>query len=163
MAGGGTAPSMKMSDVFLLVGMSLLLGGLIMHAWVDPMSLDEEEPSLNGGASMLTSDTITFDVMAISESTVTIVIEDESGEAVREESWNVAAGDDLEFEFMAEDGGFYTYNVTFANGEGEVLVDVDRQTMLDFIAYPIGIAFVGYGLYKRSLETEEVLDAELEG
>ena len=162
MAGGGTAPSMKMSDVFLLVGMSVLLGGLIMHAWVDPVSLDTEEPSLTGGASMLKSDTVTYDVMAISESTVTIVIEDESGVDVQEQSWNVAAGDDLEFVFKASDGGFYTYNVTFVNGEGEVLVDVDRQTMLDFIAYPIGIAFVGYGLYKRSLETEEVLDGELE-
>ena len=43
MAGGGTAPSMKMSDVFLLVGMSILVGGFIMHAWTASTALDDEE------------------------------------------------------------------------------------------------------------------------
>ena len=36
MGGGGTAPKMKMSDAFILTGLTLLLGGLFMHAWVTP-------------------------------------------------------------------------------------------------------------------------------
>ena len=82
------------------------------------------------------------------------------------EAWTLAAGDNIDYEFEASDGGFYTYMVTFESGEGEVLVNVGRATMLDFIAYPFGIAFIGFGLYKRNLEneafSEAVLDAELE-
>jgi len=53
--------------------------------------------------------------------------------------------------------------VTYESGEGEAFVDVNRNTMIDFIAYPIGAACIGFGAYKRSIESDEVLDAELEG
>ena len=86
MAGGGTAPSMKMSDVLILVGMSVLVGGLIMHMWVAPASLDGEDPTLESGASLLGEDTLTFEVEAASESEVTIKIMDESGATVADET-----------------------------------------------------------------------------
>jgi hypothetical protein len=167
MAGGGTAPSMKMSDVFILVGMSIVVGGFIMHAWVTPIALDGDQQTLESGASMLESDTLTFDVEALNESRVVIQIYDEEDSLVFNEAWTLAAGDSVDYEFKAVDGGFYTYMVTFESGEGEALVNVGRATMLDFIAYPFGIAFIGFGLYKRNLENEVlsdvILDAELEG
>ena len=162
MAGGGTAPSMKMSDVFLLVGMSILVGGLIMHAWVSPASLDGDSQSRESGASMLKGDTLTFELTADTPSSVSIVIGHEGGEEVIDESWTLASGEEMEFVYEATEGGFYVYNVTFESGDGEVLVDVDRKTGLDFVAYPIGVAMIGFGLYKRSIEEEDVIDAELE-
>ena len=42
MAGGGTAEAMKVSDVFILVGISILVAGFVMHAWVDSEILTNE-------------------------------------------------------------------------------------------------------------------------
>ena len=138
-----------------------------MHAWVTPIALDGDQQTLESGASMLESDTLTFDVEALNESRVVIQIYDEEDSLVFNEAWTLAAGDSVDYEFKAVDGGFYTYMVTFESGEGEALVNVGRATMLDFIAYPFGIAFIGFGLYKRNLENEVlsdvILDAELEG
>jgi hypothetical protein len=167
MSGGGTAPSMKMSDVFILVGMSVLVGGFIMHAWTSPTLLDFESPTLESGASMLKGDTMTFEITPNNESTVVIMVMDESGATAAEQSWTVAGGEAFDYRFEATEGGFYTYTVTFETGEGEAFVDVDRSSMIDFIAYPFGVACVAFGLYKRGLEKnealDEVLDAELEG
>ena len=44
MGAGGTAPAMKMSDVFILTGLTLLLGGLFMHAWVSPLTTAAKTP-----------------------------------------------------------------------------------------------------------------------
>lgn len=163
MAGGGSAPSMKMSDVFLLVGMSVILGGLIMHVWTTPTSLDQNTPTLENGASMLEGDTLTFEINPTNNSTITISVENEDGELVVEETWSKAEGENFEYVFDADAGGFYTYEVTFNAGEGEAYVDVNRSSMIDFVAYPIGIACIAFGVYKRTMESDEVMDAELEG
>ncbi len=42
MSGGGTAPAMKMSDVFILVSISILVGALIMHSWPATISLSND-------------------------------------------------------------------------------------------------------------------------
>ena len=42
MAGGGTAQAMKVSDVFIVVGISILVAGFIMHAWVSSEQYDFE-------------------------------------------------------------------------------------------------------------------------
>jgi len=42
MSGGGTAPAMKMSDVFILVSISILVGSLIMHSWPEPENLSND-------------------------------------------------------------------------------------------------------------------------
>ena len=52
----------------------------------------------------------------------------------------LSEGEDAEILFKAEEAGFYTYNVVFETGQGEVLVDVDRNTKIDFLPYPIGAA-----------------------
>ncbi len=163
MAGGGTAPSMKMSDVFLLVGMSILVGGVIMHAWTASTALDEASPTLESGASMLKEDTLTFELSPGKNASITITILSEDGATVAEESWSPGEGENFDYTFTATEGGFYTYSVTYESGEGEAFVDVNRNTMIDFIAYPIGAACLAFGVYKRTMESDEVLDAELEG
>ena len=162
MAGGGAAPSMKMSDVFLLIGMSILLGGLIMHLWVTPTSLEGDANSKEGGASMLKSDSINFKLNAINASTFTVVVYDEADKEVFSTDGLLSEGEDAEILFKAEEAGFYTYNVVFETGQGEVLVDVDRNTKIDFLPYPIGAACILFGLYKRGLEDDGAIDAELE-
>ena len=117
MAGGGAAPSMKMSDVFLLIGMSILLGGLIMHVWVTPTSLDGDAKSKEGGASMLKSDSINFNLNAINASTFTIVVYDEANEEVFSADGSLSEGEDAEFLFEAEEAGFYTYNIVYPLAE----------------------------------------------
>jgi|GEM_PF-172794 len=162
MAGGGAAPSMKMSDVFLLIGMSILLGGLIMHVWVSPTSLEGEMNSKEGGASMLKSDSITFKLNAINTSTFSIAVYDEANEEVFTTDGPLSEGEDAEIIFTAEEAGFYTYTIVFETGQGEVLVDVDRNTKIDFLPYPIGLACILFGLYKRGFEDDGAIDAELE-
>ena len=163
MAGGGTAPSMKMSDVFLLIGMSVLIGCIIMHAWTASTTLDEASPTLESGASMLKEDTLTFELSPGKNASITIIVLSEDGSTVADESWSPVEGEGFEYTFTATEGGFYTYTVTYESGEGEAFVDVNRNTMIDFIAFPIGAACVAFGVYKRNMEFDEVLDAELEG
>ena len=43
MAGGGTAEGMKVSDVFILIGISVLVAGFIIHSWVAPEVLESED------------------------------------------------------------------------------------------------------------------------
>ena len=46
--------------------------------------------------------------------------------------------------------------------EGEVLIDVQRSLMLDFMVYPLGALILSFGIYKRKEEKSvEPIDAEL--
>ena len=47
MSGGGAAPAMKMSDVFLLLGVTFLVGGLFVHGLVSPTSLHADAEPTN--------------------------------------------------------------------------------------------------------------------
>ena len=87
---------------------------------------------------------------------------DEANEEVFSADGPLGEGEDAEFLFEAEEAGFYTYNIVFETGQGEVLVDVDRNTKIDFLPYPIGAACIIFGLYKRGLEDDGAIDAELE-
>ena len=58
---------MKMSDAFILTGLTLLLGGLFMHAWVTPMNHAAEDPPYSNGASMMWGDQFNFDITVENE------------------------------------------------------------------------------------------------
>lgn len=169
MAGGGSAPAMKLSDVFILVGASILIGSFFMHAWSSgPVQLDSTEEDENmswytNGASLLKGDTIAFDIESFNTSDFEVKISDDTDDVVFEYSNLLADGDSQELSFQANEGGFYTYNVTFSEGQGSVLVDVDRKLLIDFIFYPVGLSLLIFGLIKRKESLgNEVLDAELE-
>ena len=93
MGAGGTAPAMKMSDVFILTGLTLLLGGLFMHAWVTPIAHSSEDPPYTNGASMMKGDAFVLDIEVDNQTTLRIVLMDENGDIVSAESFVLAAGE----------------------------------------------------------------------
>ena len=48
MAGGGTAPPLKLGDVLLLIGVSLLIGTLFIQEWDTPVKMNPEDEPLEG-------------------------------------------------------------------------------------------------------------------
>jgi len=165
MAGGGTAPKMKLSDVFILTGITVLFGALFMHAWVVPVTIDGEASVYTNGASMFSGDVIHLDIKVENETTLRFVVEDENGDVVTAESVVVGAGDRVERSFEAETSGFYTYEVDTKGVDATLSIDIERQLMLDLLPFPLGALFLSFGLYLRKEQaattTESVLDAEL--
>jgi hypothetical protein len=46
--------------------------------------------------------------------------------------------------------------------EGEVLINIQRSLMLDFIVYPLGALILAFGIYKKKEEKSvEPIDAEI--
>ena len=154
---------MKMSDVFILLGVTFLVGGLFIHGLVSPRSLDADAEPYSNGASLLKGDTIELVITAENESTVAVEIVNEEGDIVLAESFLLASGDSNSIDFEADGKGFYSYTVEFSEGSGEFVVDVDRKLLIDFIIYPLGIVCVVFGFYKRKDERMgESIDAVLE-
>jgi hypothetical protein len=166
MSGGGTAPAMKMSDVFILVSISILVGSLIMHSWPNPEYLSNDI-SHSKNISLSEGDEINMQFSASNATTVTIRIE---GEVVEE----IVMAEGSEGKFVFEAGTSKDYNLVISvNGEDntsttEVFISIDRQSMLDKIVYPLGVLLLVFGLYKRKEEKElesskeEIIDAEID-
>ncbi len=166
MSGGGTAPAMKMSDVFILVSISILVGSLIMHSWPQPISLSNDV-SHSTNLSLSDGDEINMRFSASNATTVTISLE---GTVVEE--LVMVEGSEEEFALKMESSKDYNLVIS-VNGEDntsitEVFISIDRQSMLDKIVYPFGILLLVFGLYKRKEEQElesskeEILDAEID-
>ena len=166
MSGGGTAPAMKMSDVFILVSISILVGSLIMHSWPGTVALSNDVAH-SKNLSLSEGDKINMQFSASNATTVTILLE---GEVVKE----IAMAEGAEEKFALEIESSKKYNLTiFVNGEDntsitEVVISIDRKSMLDKIVYPAGLLLLVFGLYKRKEEKElesskeEILDAEID-
>ena len=166
MSGGGTAPAMKMSDVFILVSISILVGALIMHSWPATISLSNDV-SHSKNLSLSDGDKVNMQFSASNATTVTISL---GGEIVEE----IVMAEGSEEDFVYEIKSSKDYNLVISvNGEDntsitEVVISIDRQSMLDKIVYPVGVLLLVFGLYKRKEEKElesskeEILDAELD-
>lgn len=154
---------MKMSDVFILLGVTFLLGGLFIHGLVSPVGVDAESDPYTSGASLLKGDSMQFTVEAANQSSFTLEVFDQSGSVVLTESSTLASGESASVDFEANEKGFYSFSVEFSEGSGDVLVDVDRKLLIDFIIYPLGAVCVVFGIAKRKDEQgKETLDAVLE-
>ncbi|MEL0331903.1 MAG: hypothetical protein VW982_06780 [Candidatus Poseidoniales archaeon] len=164
MGAGGTAPAMKMSDVFILTGLTLLLGGLFMHAWVTPIDHGSEDPPYTNGASMMKGDAFVLEVNVDDQTTLRIVLMDESGDIVSAESFVLAAGESHNEVIDIETGGYYTYEIDTKGVSATISTDIDRKLMIDFLPFPFGAIFLAFGLYQRNAKEseEEILDATLE-
>ena len=166
MSGGGTAPAMKMSDVFILVSISILVGALIMHSWPATISLSNDV-SHSKNLSLSDGDEVNMQFSASNATTVTISL---GGEIVEE----IVMAEGSEEDFVYEIKSSKDYNLVISvNGEDntsitEVVLSIDRQSMLDKIVYPVGFLLLVFGLYKRKEEKEiesskeEILDAEID-
>ena len=164
MAGGGTAPPLKISDVFLLIGVTLIVGTLFIQEWDQPVKINGDDGLFKGTSQSFSGDTIEIKVTVENESEIRIQIF-EDGEEVEDEKAIVSAGGDLETNHKS-DGGELEWIVTLEAGvDGEVDVDLSRANGLNFLPYLLGLALGGYGLYRRnsdSVEEEEILDAIIE-
>ena len=166
MSGGGTAPAMKMSDVFILVSISILVGAFIMHSWVEPIGISNDNPH---AMSTTLSDGDKIEMQFTATNTTTVIIE-MNGEVIEE---IFLLGDAKEtFLYKVEKSGDYSFDIS-TDGEDdssitEVVVSIDRQLMMDKLVYPVGVLLLIFGLYKRKEEkemetlTDQVFDAELE-
>lgn len=171
MGGGGTAPKMKMSDAFILTGLTLLLGGLFMHAWVSPVNHDASDPPFANGSSLMKGDAFNIEVTVDNETTIRIVFMDEEGKVLSADSTVQAPGTPLEVTLEAPEGGFYSYEIDTKSTGATISVEIERKLMIDLLPFPIGALLLAMGLYQRSAiapsdengENEgDVLDAQLE-
>ena len=169
MAGGGTAEAMKVSDVFILVGISILVAGFVMHAWVDSEVLTNEPGEsavLEKSVIMMKNDKLLIDLdlenAYFAEVTVYAGFD-------KYQLTPIGDIENLEYEFTAKVGGQHYVIVEVDEPftpdgvvEGEVIIDVQRSLMFDFIVYPIGALMLAFGLYKRKEEKiTEPIDAEI--
>ncbi|MGB0236556.1 MAG: hypothetical protein ACPG81_05105 [Poseidonia sp.] len=170
MGGGGTAPKMKMSDAFILTGLTLLLGGLFMHAWVSPVSLSASDPPFANGSSLMKGDGFNIEITVDNETTVRIVFMDEEGTVLSADSSVQAAGSSLKASFEASEGGYYSYEIDTKNTGASISVEIERKLMIDLLPFPVGALFLALGLYQRSATAstpeerpshDDVLDAVL--
>ena len=171
MAGGGTAEAMKVSDVFILVGISILVAGFVMHAWVDSEILTNEPGEtavLEKSAILMKNDKLLIDLDLEAGNYNEVSVRVYAG---FEEYQLIPVGDidDYEFEYTAKEGGQHlviieVYERFTPDGvvEGEVLINVQRSLMLDFMVYPLGALILAFGIYKKKEEKSvEPIDAEL--
>ena len=166
MGGGGTAPKMKMSDALILVGVTILLGGLFMVAWVTPIEHPEDSPPYVNGASMWAGDSFEIEITVQNTSTVRLVLKAEDGTIVSAESIPLTAGEPAKRTLEITEGGYYTYEIDTKGGEATLDLDIDRKYKIDMLPFPIGGLILAYGLYQREASPEEdedeILDAELD-
>ena len=74
MAGGGTAPPLKLGDVLLLVGVSLLIGTLFIQEWDIPVKMNPEDEPLEGTSQSFSGDVLTISAVTEEGSDVRIEI-----------------------------------------------------------------------------------------
>ena len=168
MGGGGTAPKMKMSDALILTGVTVLLGGLFMVAWVTPVEHAEESPSYVNGASMWAGDSFEIAITVDNDTTVRLVLKAEDGTIVSAESIPMVSGVETSTSLEITEGGYYTYDIDTKGVGATFDLDIDRKYKIDMLPFPIGGLILFYFLYQRDgpqdeedLE-DEILDAELD-
>lgn len=164
MGAGGDAPPLRLQDVVMLVGLSLLVGSIVMLAWDDPVpfSVDEEvsgNARLGGGTSI----DVAYTVDQTSVVTVRFQLEGQDEVLITEP---VAAGDSSTASFDVSERGSVSWSISISEGSGEVDVDLQRGLMSVVWAPLLGAVLVGYAvvLSRQSGEAApdvESLDAEL--
>ncbi len=173
MGAGGTAPKMKMNEVFILTGTTLLLGALFMQAWVTPVAIEQGGAPYLNGASMMSGDAFEIELTVENQTTVRIVFYDEENTILSAESIVMAAGQTVSRTLDVDEGGYYTYEIDTKGVEATLNLDIDRKLMIDLLPFPVGGLLLAFGLYQRQAVAEEhetktapsiddVLDADLD-
>ena len=177
MAGGGTAQAMKVSDVFIVVGISILVAGFIMHAWVSSEQYDFEggdEEVIEKSFVLFKGDKLEVEISIPTDHLLEVHIATD-GELTKLEPIDESISDlfiisSNIYQFTADSNGEYLMYIDFApiNGnesisQGEIFVDVQRNFLIDFLPYPIGAISLAFGIHKRKEEkSTDAIDAELD-
>ena len=174
MAGGGTAPPLKVGDVLLLIGVSMLIGTLIIQQWDIPTKVNAgedpiecpENACLKGTSRTFSGDVLEISVVAENASEVDFEIY-EDGEEVLDERLFSDSNTSADVSYESK-GGKLTWKVkVLADGaDAEIDVDLKRAYFLDFAPYLLGALLTAAGVAKKNAEYDEkksdVLDAIIE-
>ena len=165
MAGGGTAPPLKLGDVLLLIGVSLLIGTLFIQEWDIPVKMNPDDKPLEGTSQTFSGDVLSISVVTEQESDVQIEIF-EDGDEVEDVTLFSDSATPAEISYESK-GGKLTWKISLdVDTAGEVDVDLDRAYFLNFLPYILGILVTTAGVIKKKSDTEAkedvVLDAIIE-
>jgi len=158
MGAGGDAPPLRAQDVLMLVGLSLLVGSIVMLAWDDPVPFTEDD-GVSGNARLGGGDSVDMTYTVNQTSVVTIRFQLEGQEEVLITE-AVAAGDTETASFDVTDRGTVSWSISVAEGSGEVDVDLKRGTMSMVWAPLLGAVLVGYAVVLSRQQGDVVSDAE---
>lgn len=158
MGAGGDAPPLRAQDVLMLVGLSLLVGSIVMLAWDDPVPFTEED-GITGNARLGGGDSVDMTYTVNQTSVVTIRFQFEGQEEVLITE-AVAAGDTKTASFDVTDRGTVSWSISVAEGSGEVDVDLNRGTMSMVWAPLLGAVLVGYAVVLSRHHEDVAVDAE---
>ena len=161
MGGGGEAPPVKGEDVIILIGASILLVTLILHAWVTPTKLhttngDDGEEKLD--QFIVSHDMSPGDIFEVEVLSGSVMIE------IKNDFENYVVADNSnsdKWEFEAEIEGQYFFKITDINDGNqpdhgsEFVSSISRGLILDLILYPVGLTILGFGIVKRYYPSSE--------
>ena len=164
MAGGGTAPPLKVGDVLLLVGVSILIGTLFIQEWDQATKISVGDAPLEGTSRTFSGDEITITIQPENSTFVTIEILEDGKNA---EGYPVSNGVGPEsLDGQLSNGGKLVWKVTFETEvNAEIDVDLDRAYFLNYLPYIIGVVITTLGVLKKNADAavkEDVLDAIIE-
>ena len=136
MAGGGTAPPLKVGDVLLLIGVSMLIGTLIIQQWDIPTKVNAgedpiecpENACLKGTSRTFSGDVVEISVVAENASEVVFEIL-EDGEQVLDQSLFSDANTSASVSYESR-GGKLTWKVKVLVPDVEAEIDVDLKLSL---------------------------------
>lgn len=174
MAGGGTAPPLKVGDVLLLIGVSMLIGTLIIQQWDIPTKVNAgedpiecpENACLKGTSRTFSGDVLEISVFSENASEVVFEIY-EDGEEVLDQGLFSDENTSAAVSYESK-GGKLTWKVkVLTDGvDAEVDVDLKRAYFLDFVPYILGALLTAAGVAKKNAEFDEnksdILDAIIE-
>lgn len=165
MAGGGTAPPLKLGDVLLLIGVSLLIGTLFIQEWDIPVKVNAGDAPLEGTSRTFSGDVLEISVETENESNVRIEIF-EDGDEVEDSNLFSESGTPATISHESN-GGKLAWKITLEDDvNGEIDVDLQRAYFLNFLPYILGAVITTAGVFKKKSDQEEkedvVLDAIIE-
>ena len=168
MAGGGSAPPMKMSDVLLLIGVSLLVGTLFIQEWDQTKVIKAGEDPLEGTSRTFSGDILEITVVTKNGTDVEFQIY-EDGEEVT--GFPVTKFSDsnnkAEVSYESEGGKLSWKVVVKSEADAEIDVDLRRAYFLNYLPYVLGALITAAGVAKKKTDLhnkdDTVLDAIIEG
>ena len=126
MGAGGSADAMKISDVFILVGISLICAGFILHGWTETSSIDlEEMPTYAKTTNHFKGDKIEYTISSNNITNGSVYVVNDKGEEIYSENFTLLEGDKISEKVSIEESGEYTTTITIKTGDGEVYVDIE--------------------------------------
>lgn len=162
MAGGGTAPPLKLGDVLLLIGVSLLIGALFIQEWDLPTKVDAGDAPVEGNSRTFSGDLLEIVVTTDNQSDVRIEVFEDGVEVLDE---NRLSDDSTPAEVAYESqGGQLSWKITLSEDTGgEIDIDLQRAYFLNYLPYILGALITAAGVVKKNADKSpkdyDVLDA----